>query len=284
MKKTGQVFFHKVASMILWQICPLLMYKFTSLTVIAYYGNYLIVVGKIAIVLNMVFGSTGAAVGNLLASGDRDRTIKVFWELIDSRLYMSWVGVFCIYFLIQPFITVWLGSQYLLSHAVLILVLINQATNMNRCTVDSFLSGNGQYQDIWSPVGEGIMTGVTAYGFGSLWGIEGVLLGIIVSQFFFIGIWKPYFLFTTGLHLSWRDYFLPYAKRMVLLAVCAAGYFLLFGMYDFTCIDGYLSWALHAVVVFLIIAVSLYAVFQIFTPGMRAFTQRMKGVIFKRGK
>ena len=52
-------------------------------------------------------------------------------------------------------------------------------------------------------------------------------------------------------------------------------------MYDFTCIDGYLSWALHAVVVFLIIAVSLYAVFQIFTPGMRAFTQRMKGVIFK---
>lgn len=282
LKKTGQLFFHRVAAMILWQICPLLMYKFTSLTVIAYYGNYLMIVAKIATILGMVFGSTGAAVGSLIASGDRDKTVRVFWELIDSRLCMSWIGIFSIYVLIQPFISVWLGKQYLLSDTVLALLLINEAVNMNRVTVDSYLQGNGQYQDIWSPVCEGIMTFVTAFWFGDMWGIAGVLLGIIVSQIFFIGIWKPYFLFSIGLKLPWYSYFVPYAKRILLLAACAVTYYYLFGLYDFSVIDGYLSWSIHAIVVVLIIAVSLGTVFQITTSGMKDFTKRMCGVILKR--
>lgn len=93
MKKTAQVFVHNVSGMIFMQVCPLLMYKFTSLTVIAYYGNYLLIVGKIGAIISMVFGSTGAAVGNLLAGEDKNRIIKVFWELIDSRLCISWIGL-----------------------------------------------------------------------------------------------------------------------------------------------------------------------------------------------
>lgn len=282
MKKTGQAFFHRVGGMVLGQMCPLLMYKYTSLTVIAYYGNYLLIVAKISAILGMVFASTGAAVGSLIASGDREKIVRVFWELIDSRLCMSWIGIFSIYFLIQPFITVWLGGQYLLSNMVLTLLLFNEAMNINRATVESFLLGNGQYQDIWSPIAEGIMTLVTAFWFGDMWGISGVLLGIIVTEILFIGIWKPYFLFSIGLKLPWYNYFVPYAKRILLLAACAVGYYCLFGLYDFSVIDGYLSWSIHAIVVFLIIAVSLGAVFQIATSGMKNFTKRMIGIIFNR--
>lgn len=75
---------------------------------------------------------------------------------MDSRLCISWIGLFSIYFLIQPFITIWLGPQYILSNTILGLLIIQQAINMNRTTVDSFISGNGQFRDIWAPIAEGI--------------------------------------------------------------------------------------------------------------------------------
>ena len=282
MKKTGQVFVHNVSGMIFMQVCPLLMYKFTSLTVIAYYGNYLLIVGKVSAILTMAFGSTGAAIGNLLASGDKIRINKVFWELIDSRLCISWIGLFSIYFLIQPFITIWLGEQYLLSNTILGLLILQQAINMNRTTVDSFLSGNGQFRDIWAPITEGIFLFLCAYILGSLWDIEGVLLSIIVAQSIFIGIWKPYYLFCKGLKQSWKNYFIPFTKRCILIALSFITYYLLFNMYNFSQIDTYFSWSIHALIISLIITISQYLLFQATTSGMKDFTHRIKQIITKK--
>lgn len=279
MKKTGQVFIHNVAGAIFWQMCPLLMYKFTSLTVIAYYGNYILIVGKIGTILNMVFGSTGAAVGSLIASSDKQHIKRVFWELLDSRLCLSWICLFSIYFLIQPFIRVWLGEKYLLPDIIIVCIVIQQAIQMNRVTVDSFLNGNGQFKDVWAPIVEGALTFVFAYVFGSMLGIEGVLLGIILPQCLFIGFWKPYFLFQLGFGFSWKEYFIPFAGRCLLIGTCAAGFWLLFGLYDFTCITGFVSWTVHAVVVTLLISVTLWASFWFATPGMKDFTRRMYTVI-----
>lgn len=281
-KKTGQVFVHNVSGMIFMQVCPLLMYKFTSLTVIAYYGNYLLIIGKISAILTMAFGSTGAAIGNLLVCGDKIRINKVFWELIDSRLCISWIGLFSIYFLIQPFITIWLGPQYLLSNTILGLLILQQAINMNRTTVDSFLSGNGQFRDIWAPIAEGFFLFVFAYVLGSLWNIKGVLLSIIIVQSIFIGIWKPYFLFCKGLNQSWKDYFIPFSKRCILIIISYIVYSFLFKMYNFSIINTYFSWAIHALIVFLIIAISQYILFQIATSGMKDFTNRLKQIFLQK--
>lgn len=282
MKKTGQIFVHNVSAMILYQICPLLMYKFTSLTIIAYYGNYLVIIGKLKAIVGMAFSSTGAAIGTLIAEGDRKKLVRTFWELVDSRLCISWIVLFSLYVLVEPFVSVWLGKQYLLPHIVLALMLINESVSINRVTVDSFLFGNGQFKDIWAPICEGGMTFVFSFWFGGMWGIAGVILGIIAAQFFILGIWKPYFLFTAGLKLPWQSYFIPYTKRILLVAACAAGYYYLFGLYDFSVIDGYLSWSLHAVVVFLVIAVSLGTVFYAATPGTRDFAKRIRGIVLKR--
>ena len=43
-KKTKQVFFHKIAGFVLTQMSPLVIYGFTTLTLVAAYGNYMIIV------------------------------------------------------------------------------------------------------------------------------------------------------------------------------------------------------------------------------------------------
>lgn len=277
--KTKQLFVHRVAGVIFVQVCPFLMYAFTSLTVIAYYGNYLLVVGKFSKLLETTFASTGAGVGSLIAHGNDKRTRKVFWELIDSRLYISWVSLFGIYFLVQPFISVWLGPEYQLENSVVMLLILQQGITMNRTTVDSYLAGNGQFSDIWAPVAEGIMTFALAYILGAQIGLEGVLLGIIITQTIFVGIWKPYFLFVKG--FGWRaaTYFRPFLLRCVILGLAAVVYYYAFSLYDTAYISTWLQWIVYSCVVCVAIAMSLFIPFWLVLPGMRDFVKRMYGVV-----
>lgn len=276
--KTKQLFVHRVSGVIFVQVCPFLMYAFTSLTIIAYYGNYLLVIGKFSKLIETAFSSTASGIGSLIASNNPEHTRRVFWELVDSRLFISWVSLFCIYFLVQPFICLWLGPEYKLSNSVVMLLTLQQGITMNRTTVDSYLAGNGQFSDVWAPVVEGILTFGLAYGFGAWLGLEGVLLGIIITQTIFVGIWKPYFLFVKGFKWRARDYFIPYTIRCTILLCASVVYIYIFSLCDNSVIHSWHQWIIYSIVVMLFIVISLFIPF-FFLGGMKDFLKRMRGVV-----
>lgn len=281
--KTKQIFIHRIAGVIFIQVCPFLMYTFTSLTTIAYYGNYLLVIGKISKLIETTFSSTAAGIGSLIATDNDKQKKRVFWELIDSRLYISWTALFCIYFLVQPFITVWLGENYQLSNTIVLLMIIQQGITMNRVTVDAYLAGNGQFYDIWAPITEGILTFLLAYTLGHFFKLEGVLMGIILIQTLFVGIWKPYFLFVKGFRWKASEYFIPYLKRTIFIAVMGFIYYIVFSTYDQRLIHTWLEWLLYSTVVAIIVTATFIIPFWIFFSGMKDFMTRMLNVL-KKGK
>lgn len=275
MKKTKQVFVHRISGTILIQAAPLIMYAYTSLTIIAYYGNYMLVITKMSQLLNTVFGSTGAAIGNLIASGDKERIKKVFWELFDSRLFISFTALFCIYYLIEPFIRVWLGDDYLLSKELLIIMLFSFSIVANRTTVDSFICGSGLFHDIWAPITESIINLIASVTLGYYWEIEGVLLGGIISQSIFIGVWKPYFLFTEGIKESSLNYFIPFLGRCAIIGICFLVLYFATSFIDFESIDSYEKLIQCGLTVFLEVVITVFTMFYIFTSGMKFFVSRM---------
>lgn len=277
MNKTKQLFIHRISGVIFLHVSPFLMYAFTSLTIVAYYGNYLTVVSKFSQLLSTVFSSTGSGIGSLIATGNINQIKKVFWELIDSRLYISWFALFSIYFLVQPFITVWLGEEYKLNNTIVLLLVLQQGISMNRTTVDAFLAGNGQFNDVWAPASEGCVSFILSYFLGSWIGLEGVLFGLIISQTFFIGWWKPYFLFVKGFGWPAKEYFHPFLKRCILLTFVAVFYYFLFSLYDNSLITTWTQWIVYTLIVATSIALSLFLLFWLAFSGMRDFVNRIKG-------
>ena len=112
MQKSRQLFVHVLAGTGRTQLLPFLIYAFTSLKLVAYYGNYMLLITKLSQLVNNFLGSTGAGVGNLIAEGDRKRILQVFWELNSLRFVIAGFFAFALYHLIDPFITVWLGTEY----------------------------------------------------------------------------------------------------------------------------------------------------------------------------
>lgn len=285
MKKTKQVFIHKFSGVVLGSCAPLVMYTFSSLTIVAYYGNYQLIVGKVGYLLQTVFNSTTAGVGNLIASGDNIRIQTVFWELFDSRLYFSMTALLTIYFVVQPFITVWLGIEYLLSDFFIITVILTTAITVNRATVDSFIAGYGLFSDVWAPVVETILNLGGSFLFGYLLGFEGVLIGVILSQVLIICLWKPYFLYTKGMCINATKFFIPLLLRLTIIGLDFFVFRLLFKWYNLSdFVEGYASCFLFSIIVFLFVGIVLFVEFYFITSGMQSFVKRMSAILINKVK
>lgn len=212
MKHTKQIFVHKIASLIQFQLTPFLIYAFVSLQTVAFYGNYTIIIDKIRILFDNFLGSTAAGIGNLIAEGNKEKIQKVYWELIALRFFFVGITTYFLLQIIPLFITLWLGKEYILSNTTLIILLSIFSLNILRGITDQFINGYGLFHDIWSPITESILYFVVAIIGGSIWGLEGVLLGNLLSITLIIHIWKPYFLFKRGFKIPVWIYWLNFIK------------------------------------------------------------------------
>lgn len=275
MKYTKQLFVHKLGAVVQFQTTPFLIYSFVSLPMVAMYGNYTMVTTKLSQLLDNVLGSTGAGVGNLIAEGNKDKILKVYWELMIIRILVASVFVFSMYHLLPPFIELWIGKDYILSQSALFLILLSFFLLLVRGTTDQFINGFGLFYDVWAPFVESILFIVIAIIGGCLWGLDGVLMGGIVSTLIIVYGWKPYFLFTKGFKLSVWQYWKVLLK--ILLLVALSYYFvslLLDNVIKFEYSCGWWNWILYSIIITALISVVICTIFYISISEMRSFVKR----------
>ena len=196
--KTKQVFIHKIKDFVLVKSDELFIFLFVSLKMVAFYGNYIIIISKLISFFAAITGSVGASIGNLVAEGDKERMLKVFWEYTTIQHTIAATMTFSLYVLLEPFITHWLGPEYIMDHNILILLVAYIYITNSRNSVDSFNYAHGLYADVWSAWAELIINVTVTIVCGLKWGIIGILLGKIASLVPIVVFWKPYYLFSAG--------------------------------------------------------------------------------------
>lgn len=281
--KARQMFVHRIAGVGRSQLLPFLVYAFTSLKLVAYYGNYMLLLTKLNQFVDNFLGSTGAGVGNLIAEGDRRRIHQVFWELSALRFFIASFLTFALYHLMSPFVTVWLGAEYVLSQTVVIVILSNFFVSQFRGTNDQFIFGYGLFHDTWAPIATLVITVMVALVGGWLWGLPGVLLGDVASSVTIISIWKPYLLYKEGFYTSVWTYWRNIGIYMLLFALSwalADGVLWLFPLFD-PC-SGYGGWLLYALYSSIVFLTVFLPLFYLFSEGMRVFVCRMWGLVLRK--
>lgn len=200
---------HKISEFALVSTKDFFIYLFSSLIMVAYYGNYVIVMTRLNQLLLSVLTSMQAGIGHLIAENNIPKAMSVFWEILALRYFTTGVFIFSVYQLIDPFITLWLGREYVLTKSILFLMMCNGFLIQTRDIVISFVQGYGLFDDIGAPAIEaGLNLGLSIL-LGYLYGIEGVLMGSLISMFAIAFIWKPVYLFRRGFKqpagLYWRE-------------------------------------------------------------------------------
>lgn len=211
--KTKQVFIHKIKDFVLVKSDELFIFLFVSLKMVAYYGNYMIIISKLISLFSAVTGSVGASVGNLVAEGNKERMLKVFWEYTTIQHTIAATLTFSLYAFLEPFVSHWLGSEYIMDNRILILLVIYIYITNSRNSIDAFNFAHGLYADVWSAWAELIINVSVTIICGLQWGIIGILLGKLASLIPIVVIWKPYYLFTSGFHERVKDYWISVIRN-----------------------------------------------------------------------
>ncbi|MDE6012016.1 MAG: sugar transporter [Prevotella sp.] len=274
-KNTKQVFIHKIKDFLLGRSDELFIYAFVSLKMVAFYGNYMLIIAKLSLFFSSIFDGINAGVGNLVAEGNKNNTMKVFWELMFARHFLAGFMVFSLYTMTEPFVSLWLGSEYIMSHNILVLLMIYLYISHSRSAVDMFNHAHGLYADTWSAWAELIINISVTVIFGLKYGIIGILLGKILSVIPIVIFWKPYYLFRSGLQLPYREY---WQGAIRFYAIFAVSFMICYFIGERLPIDpyiGYGQWILYGICLIPIYVVINVLLLYICTPGARTCIKRI---------
>lgn len=272
--KIKQLFFHRIGSFVLTQASPIIIYAYSSLTLVAMYTNYMIMINGFLNLLNAIFNSIAGGVGDLIASGDKERIGKVFFELLSIRFIIVTTLCFTIYMIADPFIRIWIGPEYVLEQSTLILMIAVFYIQGARHIVDPFINGYGLFGDIWSPIVEASLNIGCSVLLGKFFGLNGIISGVLISLVIIMMIWKPYYLFTKRLYWLQKKYLRYYGCTLLFGLGIALGLIAISKNITLPYFTNLFELGLYAICISLIYALCLSGVMVFLKPGIANIIKR----------
>lgn len=217
------LFVNKVGGYFMFSTDNIIISSFVSVATVGLYSNYTLLTGTVKSFVKKALDSFSESVGNLIASENSDKVYEIFKSAFFFNFLASSIAVIILYCTITPFIDWWLGSQYLLSHATLIIILLNFYVDTMRTSALTFKVKAGLFkQDRWTPFLQGVINLILSLIFVQYWGLFGVLLATLIA-ILSIGFWQfPRLCYKYIFRRSLWLYFQRYAFYTLIAALALA--------------------------------------------------------------
>ena len=137
-----------------------------------------------------------------------------------------------------------------------------------------FVGASGLYGDVWTSWAELIINLTVTIALAPSLGIVGILLGKIVSVFFFNVFWKPYYLFSAGFHKSVWEFWKPMARYYGIFALFVVASLLLKHLLIDIHVDSWLMLIGYGVTIFPLLMALYFITLFVSTKGMKYFVAR----------
>lgn len=177
---------HKIGAAVVFSTDNIIISKFVGLHAVGLYSNYTLVVTSINNILGKAFNSITASAGNLIVESNPSHTKDVLYNILFANMWVYGFCSTCLLTLLEPFIGLWLGSDFLLSKDILFVVILNFYITGMRKTIWVFKDAGGIYkQDRIKPIIEALLNVVFSIPLAIKIGVAGVLIGTILSTILF---------------------------------------------------------------------------------------------------
>lgn len=209
------MFLSKVSSAVVSSTDNILISKFVSTITLGIYSNYTLFTNILRTVITKLFEGIAGSVGNLVAVEDNTKAYKAFTNIWFVNYWIVGFSTSCLFILINPFISLWVGKDYLLQTPIVLMVCLNFYMRFIRNTFISFTDSYGLFVEFKVKcVAEAIINFVVSLIF--VWnlklGIFGILLGTFVSNITTNFWYEPYILYTKKFNVSLKKYYFTFIK------------------------------------------------------------------------
>lgn len=269
--KTKNVFIGRFAGFIYSSTDNLVISSFISASVVAFYGNYLTVLVNIRSVLDSAMNSMVSIVGNYMVENSENSEKKKFFLLYSHiRYYIALIVVVPLVVLLEYFIEMWVGKEYILPTVITYLMGADLYIHLVHAPAYEFVTASGLFKEEKNIEIAGAISNITLSVIGvKLIGIPGVLLGTVVSQsVFWIG--RSWLAYKTCLQLPTKEYVKYWMREAYYLAAAIAMLFICKGAFGIINIENMImKFIVTGVVCEVIIVIIAFVVLNIFEENKK---------------
>ncbi len=156
-------------------------------------------------------------IGKYIAIHTKEEIYNYWKKLNILFLLISIIFSYCTYYLINEFVYLWLGRSYILSDMTVLLICINLFIRCFRGVTDIFKDGSGFFDDIHIPIAEATINFVSSLILVFYLGLNGVIIGTILSNVLIICIAKPLLVFKRCFNKDYKEYIKIYGNYFLLI-------------------------------------------------------------------
>ena len=200
-------FLHKIGGVVIRGTDNIIISKFLGLGIVGIYSNYYMIILYVGEIIRQMISSLTPSVGNLLVEGNEESILSVHKKINFFNFWLATFSATSILVIVQSFIKIWMGTEYLLSMWVVIVLVMNYYLTIMRSTNDTFFSAAGIWIETkYVPLVESFMNIIFSLVLLKIFGLAGVFLGTLISS---MALWcytYPKFIYKKILRKTYFEY------------------------------------------------------------------------------
>ena len=221
-----------------------------NLTAVGIYSNYNTVILAVNGIIWTVLTGMKGSIGNINAKETNIRKEEILLQVNFVSSYLYGVICVCLVILLNPFVTIWIGEQYLFPLVTVISIVgciylkgIEFPMITYRNTLGIFREGR------IAPLISAILNIVLSIILGKIYGVPGIFIATILSMCFTTIWYNPYILYKKILNISPKKYYLD----MIFYLLCTIITFLVcYKINQYIPYEGIMGFIIRSIIIFIL--------------------------------
>lgn len=273
------MFVYKIAGVIYSSTDSILISTIIGTAIVGKYSNYRLAVTNLSALAFMIFTSLVPSIGNLIVKEPPEKRLEVFRVMQTISCWLGGFFVFCLFFLLDEFVILWLGQDFVFGLPLKLAVLAEFYLQIALNPLIAFREGTGIYQKTkFVMLAGAALNLILSIILGTFYGLPGIIFATIISKLLTFAWYEPIVLFRDYLGGHATSYLRGHIINLILLISCivVAQFF-----FPWKGSASWLEWILKGVVYTISINI-VYFLRYFRTPEFQEIISKVKGLLKKR--
>ncbi|MFD9628791.1 lipopolysaccharide biosynthesis protein, partial [Peribacillus muralis] len=214
------LFLYKVSGVVINGTDNIIIAKYVGIIQVGIYSNYLLIISTVSTFISHIFYSLNSSVGNLVVSEDIEKKYFLFRVIHFANFWIYGLCTLLIWNLINPFITIWLGKDFIFNKIILFSILLNFLTAGMQNASTTYRQTTGLFnKGKYRPIIAALINIIVSIILVQFIGITGVFIGTVISRLCTYFWYDPFIIFKYVFKRPVRGYFMRYVTYLMLIFI-----------------------------------------------------------------
>lgn len=191
---------------------------------VGFYSNYLLVINAVTNMIKIFYNAITSSIGNVNAVEKPEQKYSIFKQLSLINMILTPTITVCVYTLMNNFINIWLGSDYILKLEVLIIIVVNFYISIVQHPVWVHREAYGLFrQTKYVMFIAAIINIILSVALGMVWGMFGIFLASAISRVGTYFIYEPIVLLKQYMNKEPYSYYVSILVNAFITTVLCMG-------------------------------------------------------------